>query len=153
MDSEKDEPTISPNPQNKAPTGKKKLCANPSITNSPLEASLEWPPLHLGQAPVQLKGKFRLTGLEFPQVSLHLLSCLFLLQKHHTNKRTFHVSHLSSESRSAQSCLRERSQRAEKQPALSKGGESGQIRQNCLTKCIYEPHWTKCLPITAPITS
>lgn len=117
-----------------------------------IPASLEWSPLHLCQAPVQLKHKYCLTGLEFcwgfPLLSILPFSPTLMLHKYWA----IHVSHLSSKSWTARPYLRQKKE-VEKQPALRKGGESRQLRHCCLAKCIYEHHWTECLPITAAITS
>lgn len=112
--------------------------------------SLESPLLHLGHTPVQLKCQFCLTELEFSQglpfpsfllpfspAQILNISCLtpgFLIS----------VSTVLSQREKSNSW---------KTACPQSGREKKVIRHNCLTKCIYEHHWTKCLPVTAAIAT
>lgn len=65
----------------------------------------------------------------------------------------FHISHLTFRfSVSTVLFQREKSSHWEAYCPQS-GREKQTIRHNCLTKCIYEHHWNKCLPIITVIIS
>lgn len=81
----KNESTLSTCLKSKAPTKKEQRLVSLSIANPPFLPALEEPLLHAGQAQwsVEMQSLSYIFGihLETPRVSLHLLSCLFLLHK------------------------------------------------------------------------
>ena len=103
---------------------------------------------------VQLKSKGCLTGLEFPLDSLPLhLHLPFLPTQIALVDLIFHISRLTSRfSDSTVLFQREKSSHWEADGS-QREREKQTIGHNCLTKCIYENHWNKCLPIIAVIIS